>query len=150
MLSFLFPPPPLAPGTLAPDFTLTDQDGGTVTLSKLRGRNVVLVFYPHDQTPVCTKQLCEFRDEAALASAKNAVVYGVNSGSAQSHASFRSKLGLPFPLLVDEGSRVAELYNAKAIAWVVRTVYVIGTDGLILFAQRGKPRPEEVLAAAAV
>ena len=148
MLS-LFGGPPLAVGTQAPDFTAPDQDGNAVTLSKLRGRNVVLVFYPRDETPVCRKQLCEFRDDHALTASKNTLVFGVNPGGGKSHARFREKQQLPFPLIVDEGSRIARLYNAKGPLWIVRTVYLIGPDGTILFAQRGKPVPSEVLSAAA-
>jgi peroxiredoxin Q/BCP len=147
MLSFLYGSP-LALGTEAPDFTLPDQDGNSVSLSSLRGHNVVLVFYPRDETPVCRKQLCEFRDQAQLTSSKDALVYGVNPGHASSHAGFREKLHLPFPLLIDEGGRVAKMYQSKGLLWPIRTVYLIGRDGKILHAQRGKPTPEEVLAAA--
>ena len=147
MLSFLGGSP-LATGTKAPDFTLRDQDGNSVTLSSLLGRNVVLVFYPRDETPVCRKQLCEFRDEAPLTSSKNTLVFGVNPGGTSSHAGFRNNLKLPFPLLVDEGSRVAQMYNAKGLLWTIRTVYLIDRDGVIRFAQRGKPSPTEVLSAA--
>jgi peroxiredoxin Q/BCP len=148
MLSFLLPPEPLSPGTPAPDFTLRDQSGHAVTLSDFRGRNVVLVFYPHDRTPVCTKQLCEFRDESQLVATWDAVVLGINTGSEESHADFHERLSLPFPLLADRGGHVAKQYHAKAIAWVVRTVYLIGPDGVIRYAKRGKPKPDEVLGAA--
>lgn len=148
MLLRLFPSAPLAPGTVAPDFTLPDQDGNIVTLSELRGKNVVLIFYPADQTPVCTRQLCEFRDEFSLATSHDTLVFGVNPGSASSHAAFRAKHDLPFPLLVDRNSRVARAYNARAAFWISRTVYLIGKDGRIRYAERGKPVPEKVLAAA--
>jgi peroxiredoxin Q/BCP len=144
-----FEGPPLPPGTLAPDFTLRDQDGKAVTLSKLRGKNVVLVFYPRDETPVCRKQLCEFRDAQPLTSGSDTLVFGVNPGDGKSHAAFRSRYRLPFPLLVDEGSAVAAVYKAKGLLWTVRTVYLIGKDGRIRYAKRGKPLPGEVLAAAA-
>ena len=146
----LFSGPPLAPGTVAPDFTLRDQDGNEVALSKLRGKNVVLVFYPRDNTPVCRTQLCEFRDESSLTASKNTLVFGVNPGGERSHAGFREKQHLPFPLLADTGGAVARLYNAKGPLWIVRTVYLIGPDGVIRFAQRGKPVPAEVLSAASV
>lgn len=144
----LFSSTPLTVGAIAPDFTLRDQDGNAVTLSSLRGRNVVLVFYPRDRTPVCTKQLCEFRDEAELTASRNTLVFGVNPGGEGSHASFRDSQKLPFPLLVDEGSRVAEMYRAKGLLWTIRTVYLIDKNGVIRFAQRGKPAPAEVLSAA--
>lgn len=139
---------PLPPGTPAPDFALADQEGRTVRLSELRGRNVVLVFYPGDDTPGCRAQLCEFRDSWQQASGRNALVFGVNPQSAASHTRFRQRYEFPFPLLVDEGRRVASLYNAGGLI-VRRTVYLIGPDGVIRYAQRGKPKPAEVLAAAA-
>ena len=148
MFSFLFGSP-LAVGSQAPDFTLSDQEGKAVTLSKLRGKNVVLVFYPGDETPVCRKQLCEFRDQSQQWKAKNTVVFGVNPASAKSHSSFQSRLSLGFPLLVDEGRRVAELYQSKGLLMTSRTVYLIGPDGRVRYAKRGKPDPKEVLATAA-
>jgi peroxiredoxin Q/BCP len=138
---------PLATGSQAPDFALPDQDGNVVRLADLRGRNVVLVFYPADDTPTCTKQLCEFRDAWSDAQARNTVVFGVNPASAEKHARFRSKLALPFPILVDAGQNVGSLYHAKFLV-PRRTVYLIGPDGKIRYAKRGKPDPAEVLAAA--
>ena len=148
MISFLYGSP-LEPGTQAPDFTLRDEGGRAVTLSSLRGKNVVLVFYPKDETSVCRKQLCEFRDRSELTSSKDTLVFGVNPGSAKSHAGFSNNLKLPFPLLVDERGDVAKLYRSKGVLFPVRTVYLIGRDGRILYSRRGKPSPEEVLASAA-
>jgi peroxiredoxin Q/BCP len=142
MLSWFFSEP-LQVGSPAPDFTLWDQDGTPVTLSALRGRNVVLVFYPADETRVCRQQLCEFRDLEDLARNRKITVYGVNPGTAQSHARFRDKQRLPFSLLVDPGSKVASLYRANGII-VKRTVYLIGMDGKVRFAMRGKPAPQDV------
>src|SRR5215475_4218954 len=105
--------PPLAPGTAAPDFSVPDQDGKRATLSALRGKNVVLVFYPADDTSVCTKQLCEFRDAWDGVSEANAVVFGVNPG--RRHTKFRDKYKFPFPLLYDEGQKVGKLYNAAGM-----------------------------------
>jgi peroxiredoxin Q/BCP len=147
MFSWLFSDP-LPVGYPAPDFSLTDQDGKTVTLASLRGKNVVLVFYPGDDTAVCTKQLCEFRDTWAFAKQKNAVVFGVNPQSAGSKAKFQKKYDFPFPLLSDPGQKVGELYHTRGII-AKRTVYLIGPDGEIRYAQRGKPAPAEVFAAAA-
>lgn len=143
MLSWLFSKP-LPVGAVAPDFTLADQDGKPVTLSGLRGKNVVLVFYPADETTVCRRQLCEFRDRVELARSRQALLLGVNPGNARSHANFRNREELPFPLLVDAGQRVASLYHANGLA-VKRTVYLVGKDGVIRFAKRGKPDPQEVL-----
>jgi thioredoxin-dependent peroxiredoxin len=138
---------PLPPGTTAPDFSLPDQEGRSVTLSALKGKNVVLVFYPGDDTPGCTRQLCEFRDRWDAVGARGVTVFGVNPQSARSHTYFRNKFQFPFPLLVDKGREVAKLYNASGLI-VKRTVYLIGPDGVIRFAQRGMPKPSEVLAAA--
>jgi thioredoxin-dependent peroxiredoxin len=146
MFSWLFSDP-LAAGTPAPDFTLSDDSGRSVTLSKLRGKNVVLVFYPGDDTPGCTKQLCQFRDDWAEARKRGVEVFGVNPQSAQKHQKFRNKFSFPFPLLVDQGQKVAALYKANGLI-VKRTVYLIGPDGQIRFARRGMPNPTEVLAAA--
>jgi peroxiredoxin Q/BCP len=139
--------PLLDPGTPAPDFELRDQDGDSVRLSALRGSNVVLVFYPGDDTPTCTRQLCEFRDCWDAARRKNVRIIGINPWSAARKAKFRTKYQLPFPLLADPGQRVAALYNTGGL-WVRRTVYLIGPDGVIRYARRGKPAPDEVLAAA--
>ena len=146
MFSWLFSTP-LAAGTPAPDFTLPDDSGKPVKLSKLRGKNVVLVFYPGDDTPGCTKQLCQFRDDWADARKRGVEVFGVNPQSAEKHQKFRSKFKFPFPLLVDKGQQVATLYKSNGLI-VKRTVYLIGPDGKILFAKRGMPQPAEVLAAA--
>jgi len=138
---------PLPVGAPAPDFTLPDDAGNEVRLSALRGRNVVLVFYPGDNTPGCTRQLCQLRDSWEAARVRGVAVFGVNPQSAQSHDSFRRRYSLPFPLLVDAGRKVASLYNANGII-VKRTVYLVGPDGTIRFARRGMPSPQEVLAAA--
>ena len=146
MFSWLFSKP-LPVGTPAPDFSASDETGRTVSLAALRGRSVVLVFYPGDDTPGCTKQLCEFRDGWQQARAGGIEVFGVNPQSAQKHGKFRSKFDLPFPLLVDQGQVVARLYRAHGPI-VKRTVYLIGPGGAILFARRGMPKPAEVFAAA--
>ena len=143
MLSSLFSDP-LPAGTAAPAFSLPDEAGRPVSLESLRGRNVVLVFYPGDDTPTCRKQLCEFRDRWDLAAAGNVAVFGVNPWGGESHARFRRKFSLPFPLLVDKGQKVGALYRSSGL-WVKRTVYLIGPDGVIRYARRGKPDPAEVL-----
>jgi peroxiredoxin Q/BCP len=146
MFSWLFSDP-LPAGAAAPDFSLSDDSGRTVSLAQLRGRNVVLVFYPGDDTPGCTKQLCEFRDDWSAAHAQGVEVFGVNPQGSASHQKFRQKYHLPFPLLVDRGQKVAALYHANGII-VKRTVYLIGPDGIIRFGQRGKPAPSQILATA--
>jgi peroxiredoxin Q/BCP len=146
MLSWLFSDP-LPVGQDSPDFSLRDQDGNFVSLSALRGKNVVLVFYPADETSLCTRQLCEFRDNWALVQSKDALVFGVNPASEKKHAKFCANHKFPFALLADTGQRVGADYRAKSLI-VKRTVYLIGRSGKIRFARRGKPLPEEVLAAA--
>jgi thioredoxin-dependent peroxiredoxin len=147
MLSWFFSDP-LPAGATAPDFALPDELGHVVALSALRGRNVALVFYPGDDTPGCTKQLCQFRDQWDKARARRVEIFGVNPQSALKHDKFRQKYHFPFPLLVDEGQKVAALYHANGLI-VKRTVYVIGPDGKIRFGKRGMPDPAEVLAACA-
>jgi len=140
---------PLSVGTKAPEFSAKDENGNLVSLSALKGRNVVVVFYPGDDTAVCTKQLCEFRDSWASVTSKNTVVFGVNPAQAGRHDKFRKKYSLPFPLLVDEGQKIAQAYNSSFSFAPRRTVYLIGPDGTIRYARRGKPSPADVLAAAA-
>ena len=114
MLDWLFSNP-LPVGTPAPDFARPDQDGNQVSLASLRGKNVVLVFYPRDETSVCAQQLCEFRDGWAQVQAKNAVVFGVNPQDAASHAKFRANRQYPFALLTDKGQKMGELYRTKGL-----------------------------------
>ena len=99
-------------GALAPDLELLDDAGKTVKLSGLRGRPVVLFFYPEDDTPVCTTQACSFRDAFAEFRALNAVVLGISPDTVESHAAFRKKFALPFQLLSDPGNRVAARYGS--------------------------------------
>jgi peroxiredoxin Q/BCP len=144
MFSWLFSDP-LPAGTPAPEFSLPDDSGRPVTLSGLRGKGVVLVFYPGDDTPGCTKQLCEFRDSWDAVRKRGVEVFGVNPQGPDSHGKFRQKYHFQFPLLVDRGQKVAALYHANGLI-VKRTVYLIGADGVIRFARRGMPKPSEVLA----
>ena len=147
ILSWLFSQP-LAVGSPAPQFTLPDQNGRPVSLRDFQGqKNVLLVFYPGDDTSICTKQLCELRDDWSTVQSKDTVVLGINPQSAESHQKFIAKQHYPFPLLVDKGQKVAGDYHASGLI-VRRTVYLIGKDGRIQFAQRGKPKPESVLMAA--
>ncbi len=137
---------PLHVGTAAPDFEAADQTGKRVKLSELKGSPVVLVFYPGDDTPTCTRQLCEFRDAWKEYQIAGVTVYGVNPQGAASHSKFVQKFSFPFPILVDAGGDIAGAYHAGGrLVW--RTVYGIGPDGRIAFAQRGTPAPGLVLAA---
>ena len=147
MLSWLWSDP-LPVGTHAPAFSLPDESGNIVSLEAFQGRNVVLVFYPGDDTTVCTRQLCEFRDQWQEARARNVEVLGINPWSRASHAKFREKFQFPFPILVDKGQKVGKLYHAHGLI-VKRTVYLIGPGQTVRFARRGTPSVAEVLSAGA-
>ena len=106
-------------GSRAPDFTLPSDEGAEVTLSDLRGKKVVLYFYPKDDTPGCTIQACDFRDTAPSFEGVAAVVLGVSADSVESHRKFRTKYDLNFPLLSDESHEVAEAYGV----WKEKSMY---------------------------
>ena len=106
-------------GKQAPDFELASDSGEHVRLSDLRGRTVVLYFYPRDDTPGCTTQACGLRDVYGEIQERGATVLGVSPDTEASHVKFREKYGLPFPLLADPDHQVAELYGV----WVERTMY---------------------------
>ena len=128
----------LAVGAPAPAFTLQDEKGQTVRLEDFRGKkNVVLVFYPRDESPVCTKQLCAIRDDYSSFEKTDAAVFGINPQDAQSHKSFVEKQHFPFPLLVDRGAKVEAAYGAKGLM-TNRTVYGIDKSGKILAAFRAE------------
>ncbi len=126
-------------GDQAPDFTLQSDAGTDVTLSSLRGRPVVLYFYPRDDTPGCTKQACGIRDVYGEFERAGAVVLGVSPDDEGSHVKFRRKYDLPFALLSDADHRVAEQYGVwgeKSFAGrkymgVSRSTFVIGEDGTV-------------------
>ncbi|HEX5829823.1 MAG TPA: thioredoxin-dependent thiol peroxidase [Gemmatimonadaceae bacterium] len=111
--------PMLTPGIPAPDFELSADDGRTVRLADLRGRNVVLYFYPKDDTSGCTKQACEFRDAFPRFDASNAVILGVSPDDVKSHVKFKRKYELPCTLLADVGHAVAERYGV----WKEKSMY---------------------------
>ena len=132
---------------MAPEFSLQSDAGDSVKLGDFRGKkSVVLVFYPGDQTPGCTKQLCAVRDDYEEFTKKGAVVFGINPADRISHRAFAKAQHYQFPLLVDKGKSVAALYGAKGV-FVKRTVYVIDSSGKIVYAKRGMPPDSEILAA---
>jgi peroxiredoxin Q/BCP len=140
---------PLTEGAEAPDFTLESDSGESVSLSQLRGKPVVLYFYPRDDTPGCTTEACEFRDAWDGVKQTGAVVLGVSPDTAASHKKFKSKFRLPFPLLADPDHKVAERYGAwgersmygHKFQGILRTSFVIGPDGRILKVfERVKPK----------
>ncbi len=126
-------------GAPAPEFTLKDQDGREVSLASLKGRWAVVYFYPKDDTPGCTREACNFRDNHAAIEAAGAVVLGISGDSAQAHQRFAAKYGLPFRLLVDEGNEVARAFGAwgtknmygKKYEGVIRSTFVIDPEGRI-------------------
>jgi peroxiredoxin Q/BCP len=133
-------------GKIAPDFTLVSEKGDTINLSSFRGLNtVVLIFYPGDNTPVCTQQLCELRDNYTAFTEKGAVIFGINPAGAKSHQAFAQKNEFPFLLLIDQDKKTSKSYGTDSKLMQKRTVYVIDKKGKIVFAQRGKPPVEEIL-----
>lgn len=135
-------------GQPAPDFSADDQNGNRVVLSKLlETGHVVLIFYPMDNTPTCTKQLCAVRDDFSKFKERGATVLGINPASVSKHAGFAEKHGFPFPVLSDEGSRIAKAYGAAGTIFIQRSVYVIGRDGKVALADRGVVSHDRILAA---
>lgn len=118
-----------------------------VSLEQLRGGNAVLIWYPGDDTRICRRQLCEFRDQWEEARKHDVQVFGINPQGPESHARFREKFRLPFPLLIDRGQKAGRLYRTNGLI-VKRTVYLIGPDGVIRYSRRGMPPLEEILATA--
>ena len=127
------------PGKPAPDFALAADDGSTVRLSDLRGRNVILFFYPKDDTPGCTIEAEEFRDAHPRFEAIDTVVLGISPDGVASHRKFKEKFGLPYRLLADEGHQIAEAYDVwreksmygKKYMGIERSTFVVGRDGTI-------------------
>ena len=133
-------------GKPAPDFELTSDSGDTVKLSELRGRPVVLYFYPKDDTPGCTAQACGIRDAWGEFESRGAVVLGVSPDDEASHVKFKEKYGLPFPLLVDSGHVVAEAYDVwrerpNGKMGILRSAFVVGPDGRLVRAQAPAETP---------
>jgi len=129
----------LEPGDIAPDFTLPDADGDQVSLASLRGRRVIIYFYPAAMTPGCTKQACDFRDSNADLSGAGFTVLGISPDSPAKLARFRDAEKLTFPLLSDPGRAVLTAYGAygakvlygKKTVGVIRSTFVVGADGRI-------------------
>ncbi|MCU1277696.1 MAG: alkyl hydroperoxide reductase/Thiol specific antioxidant/Mal allergen [bacterium] len=132
----------LAPGDRAPAFKLEGDDGKTHTLKEFSGKTLILYFYPRDNTPGCSTQACDLRDEAAAFKKKNAVVVGVSPDSIASHGKFRDKFNLNFLLLADPDHAIAEAYGAwgdkvlygKQYRGIIRSTFVIDEKGKIVSA----------------
>jgi peroxiredoxin Q/BCP len=130
---------PVSNGIPAPDFELLDDTNTPRKLSNFRGRNVILYFYPEDDTPGCTKEACNFRDDYSAYEKAGVVVLGVSPDSVESHVKFKKKFQLPFPLLADEGHKICDLYQVwgpkkimgKEYEGVLRTTFLIDKQGNI-------------------
>jgi len=143
-------------GDPAPEFELPDAEGNPVKLQDLKGKWVVLYFYPRDNTPGCTKEACGFRDAYSEYEGSDVVVLGVSTDDAKSHTKFATKHELPFPLLVDEGGAIASEYGSyglkkfmgKEYMGISRSTFIIDPDGkLAKIYRKVKPEPhaQEVL-----
>ncbi len=129
----------ISAGIPAPDFTLLDDAGTPRKLSDYRGKNVVLYFYPKDDTPGCTTEACNFRDDYSAYEKAGVVILGVSPDSVRSHVKFKKKFDLQFPLLADEGHKVCDLYGVwgpkkfmgKEYEGVLRTTFLIDENGNI-------------------
>ncbi|MFT3743186.1 MAG: peroxiredoxin [Pyrinomonadaceae bacterium] len=141
-------------GNSAPEFTLPDGDGNSWTLSEHRGKPVVLLFYPGDNTPVCTAQLCSVRDHWSEYQATGAEVVGISTDTVESHKGFAEKNQLPLRLLSDTDRKVSEMYDMKS--WLpgrsARGVVVVDGEGKIAYhkvqtVSLFKPSDDDVLAA---
>jgi peroxiredoxin Q/BCP len=129
----------LKAGDKAPDFSAPDETGKVWSLKDLTGKTVVLYFYPKDQTPGCTTEACDFRDNYKAFQKKGAVILGVSADSAASHQRFKDKQSLPFPLLVDADKKVMNAYGAwgrkvlygREFDGIIRSTFVIGPDGVL-------------------
>jgi len=129
----------LKAGDKAPDFSAATNGGGTVKLADFKGKNIVLYFYPKDDTPGCTKEACAFRDEFAALKKKGAVVLGVSTDPVKAHDKFVEKYKLPFTLLADEDHAIVEAYGVwgektfmgRKYQGTFRVTFLIGPDGRI-------------------
>jgi len=115
----------IAENTKAPDFTLPDSEGNKVTLSDYAGKRVLLVFYPGDDTPVCTTQLCSYRDNYTEFTKRDIVILGISTDSIDSHKQFGEKNSLPFTLLSDHDKQVSRLYDAMDFLGMSKRAYVL-------------------------
>ncbi|HKS29741.1 MAG TPA: peroxiredoxin [Pyrinomonadaceae bacterium] len=141
-------------GERAPDFALPDGEGRTWRLSEHRGETIVLLFYPGDNTPVCTKQMCSVRDKWSDYVSTGASIVGISTDTVESHKGFAAKHGLPFPLLADPQEEVIRAYGVRS--WLphrsARAVVVINRDGVVTYKKVQPlslfpPRDDRIIAA---
>jgi thioredoxin-dependent peroxiredoxin len=129
----------LQEGDKAPDFTAKDQNGKTVSLGDFKGKTVILYFYPKDDTPGCTAEACDFRDNYQSLVGKGFEVIGVSTDDEKSHKKFETKYSLPFPLIADESKEIVEAYGVwgeknmygKVYMGTMRTTFIIDANGVI-------------------
>ena len=130
---------PVPEGTIAPEFSLADEAGVMHKLSDYRGKPVVLYFYPKDDTPGCTTEACNFRDDYSAYQQAGVTILGISPDTSKSHARFKTKFDLPFTLLADEGHKVCDLYGVwgrkkfmgREFDGVLRTTFLIDAQGVI-------------------
>ena len=130
---------PIKPGIPAPEISLPDENGAIHNLKDYRDRVVVLYFYPKDDTPGCTTEACNFRDNYSAYKEAEVVILGISPDTVKSHTRFKDKYSLPFPLLADDGHKVCDLYGAwgpkkmmgREYEGVLRTTFLIDRDGKI-------------------
>ena len=126
-------------GDKAPDFTSVDQDGKSISLNDFKGKKIVLYFYPKDNTPGCTEQACNLRDNYALFKTKGYTILGVSVDSVKKHQNFIKKFDLPFPLIADTDMKLVNDYGVwaeksmygKKFMGIIRTTFVIDENGII-------------------
>ncbi|MEM7017345.1 MAG: peroxiredoxin [Pseudomonadota bacterium] len=118
----------------APDFELSAHDGSQFKLSEQRGKKLLLVFYPGDNTPVCTAQLCDYRDGFEEFQGLGVDIVGISHDGERSHQRFRDKHNLPFALLTDKDYSVAKAYDSKGLLGMKRSVFLVDEEGVIQYA----------------
>jgi peroxiredoxin Q/BCP len=157
----IFMPTYLKEGDKAPSFTGTDQDGHKISLSSLKGKKVVLYFYPEDDTPTCTVQACNLRDNYSLLQKNGFVVIGVSPDEEKKHRKFREKFSLPFPLIADPSHKIINQYGVwgekklygREYMGIHRTTFVINEKGIIekiFLRPKNKAHAEEIMKSAGV
>jgi thioredoxin-dependent peroxiredoxin len=117
----------------APEFSLKDEQGKSFSLVSRRGERLLLVFYPGDNTPVCTRQLCDYRDGVEAFAGMGVQVVGISNDDADSHRKFKAKYNLPFILLTDADLKTAERYDSKGMMGMKRSVFLIDEEGVIRY-----------------
>ena len=137
---------PLAVGAKAPDFDLPATGGRQIKLGDFKGKNLIIVFYPKDQTPGCTQQLCALRDDTEMFKALNTEFIASNPDSVESHERFCAAQNYQFPILVDADRGMAKAYHALKEDGkdIQRTVYILDKDGVIRYAKQGLPPDTEL------